>query len=191
MVSINSCVEVDLQGQVCAEAIGLRQIPVSAVRWTCARRKPVQRRSVHYRAALHHRGRQALQDRGEPDRRRAGNDQPLRCKLYRHRVRRGAAARQNADASVHSSSSPSHTRSSARNLPRSTKSASVSSWKSRLPKRLLLIHMDLHRPDDSPIYPAQGNSPKFPLCHSKSFCTMLRKNSSRFSENSLYVHVSS
>ena len=26
MVSINSCIEVDLQGQVCAEAIGLRQI---------------------------------------------------------------------------------------------------------------------------------------------------------------------
>ena len=96
VVSINSCVEVDLQGQVCAEAIGLRQISGIGGQMDFVRGANLSKGGRSIIALHHHRGRQALQDRGEPDRRRAGNDQPLRCKLYRHRVRRGAAARQNA-----------------------------------------------------------------------------------------------
>ena len=57
VVSINSCVEVDLQGQVCAEAIGLPDFRHRRSDGLCARRKLVQGRPFHHCAALDHQGR--------------------------------------------------------------------------------------------------------------------------------------
>lgn len=63
VVSINSCVQVDLQGQVCAAGNWLE---ADFRYWRsdglCARCKSVKGRPFHYRAALHNKGRIGIQD---------------------------------------------------------------------------------------------------------------------------------
>lgn len=97
VVSINSCVEVDLQGQVCAEAIGLRQISGIGGQMDFVRGANLSKggRSI---IALHSTTKDESASKivttittGGP-----GYHQPLRCQLHCHRVRRGAASRSNA-----------------------------------------------------------------------------------------------
>ena len=91
VVSINSCVEVDLQGQVCAEAIGLRQISGIGGQMDFVRGANLSKggRSI---IALHSTTKDECYNHHH---RRPGYHQPLRCQLHCHRVRRGAASRSN------------------------------------------------------------------------------------------------
>ena len=138
LVSINSCVEVDLQGQVCAEAIGLRQISGIGGQMDFVRGANLSKggRSI---IALHSTTADGKHSKIVANLTEGAPVTTSRCDVncivteYGVAQLRGKTLRE----ACTSSSSPSHTRSSARNLPRSTKSASVSSWKSRLPKRLL------------------------------------------------------
>ncbi len=99
LVSINSCVQVDLMGQVVSTSVGLRQISGVGGQVDFVRGAKIEpRRQVDHGDALHRRPRRHQQDRA-PDRRgRGGDDQPLRCGLCGHRVRHRRAAGQNAAA---------------------------------------------------------------------------------------------
>lgn len=97
VVSINSCVEVDLQGQVCAEAIGLRQISGIGGQMDFVRGANLSKggRSI---IALHSTTKDESASKIVTTITTGGpcHHQPLRCQLYCHRVRRGAASRSNA-----------------------------------------------------------------------------------------------
>ena len=95
LVSINSCVQIDIMGQVVSSSAGLRQISgVGGQVDICPGRQPVQRRPRHHGHALHHRQGDHLQDRSLPGPRLCGDDLPERCKLCGHRVWRRTAAGQ-------------------------------------------------------------------------------------------------
>ena len=95
MVAVNTALEIDLTGQVCADSIGSKFFSGvgGQVDFNRGAAKS-QRRQGHHRPALHRQGRHrfAHHDASEPRRRRRHH--PRGRALRRDRIRRGLSARQ-------------------------------------------------------------------------------------------------
>ncbi len=93
MVSINSCVQVDLMGQVASESVGLKQISAVGGQVDFIRGANMGGGKSIIAIPSTAGRRQILQDRAVPRRRRGNHNIEKRCKLHRYGIWRGKSER--------------------------------------------------------------------------------------------------